>query len=248
MSAVGHYLEDEGIPTVGISLVREHSEKIRPPRALWVPFMLGRPLGAPDAPDFQRRVLRAALELLEAGDGPVVLRDFPEDAPQAVDDPEDVEGMACPLASNAPAPDPSTTDGLRAALYAEIAQLAPWHDLAVRRRGGTAVGLSGLPIGQVADTLCTMLERLEAADPEGPSPIVPGEMKLACDDLRTYHEEAASAQPGGRDSAEVLAWLYDRTVAGRLLLRLRAQAVRSTDKALRGAGTLMLVPRAVVNR
>ena len=64
MSAVGHYLEDEGIPTVGISLVREHSEKIRPPRALWVPFMLGRPLGAPDAPDFQRRVLRAALELL----------------------------------------------------------------------------------------------------------------------------------------------------------------------------------------
>jgi hypothetical protein len=41
---------------VQISLVREHTEKINPPRALWVPFELGRPVGPPDEPAFQRRV------------------------------------------------------------------------------------------------------------------------------------------------------------------------------------------------
>lgn len=247
MSAVGHYLEDEGIPTVGISLVREHSEKMRPPRALWVPFMLGRPLGAPDAPDFQRQVLRAALELLEADGGPVLLRDFPHDAPATAGPAGDTEGLACPLASHAPAPDPSTPDGLRDALRAEVGQLAPWHDLAVRRRGASAFGLGGLPIERLADRLCEVLHRLEAGAPESPPPIAAGELKLACDDLRTYYEEAASGQPGGRDPDEVRSWIFGRTVAGRVLLRLRTQAKRSADPALRAVGASGLVPRSVVS-
>ena len=245
MSAVGHYLEDEGIPSVGISLVREHSQKMRPPRALWVPFMLGRPLGTPDAPDFQRQVLRAALELLEAPDGPVVLRDFPHDAPATVDPQAHTEGMACPLASHAPAPDPSTAAGLRDALRAEVAQLAPWHDLAVRRRGASAFGLGGQSIEALAERLCEVLAQLEAGAPDAPPPIATGALKLACDDLRTYVEEAASAQPGGRDPDAVRAWIFERSVAGRLLLRLRAQAQRSADPALRALGASGLVPRAV---
>jgi hypothetical protein len=48
VGALGHYLEAEGVPTTSISLVREHTEVIRPPRALWVTFELARPLGAPD--------------------------------------------------------------------------------------------------------------------------------------------------------------------------------------------------------
>jgi hypothetical protein len=59
VSALAHYIEDEGIPTTGVSLVREHSAGYRPPRFLWVPFPLGRPFGAPGAPGFQHRVLRA---------------------------------------------------------------------------------------------------------------------------------------------------------------------------------------------
>ena len=65
MGALGHFLEREGIPTVGISLVREHTEKIRPPRALWVTFELGRPFGIPDDAAFQRRVMQGALGLIE---------------------------------------------------------------------------------------------------------------------------------------------------------------------------------------
>ena len=41
MGALALYIEDEGVPTVGLSLVREHTAALKPPRALWVPFMLG---------------------------------------------------------------------------------------------------------------------------------------------------------------------------------------------------------------
>ncbi|UCG38011.1 MAG: hypothetical protein JSV00_07355 [bacterium] len=72
MGALAHYLEDEGLSTTQISLVREHTLRIRPPRALWVPFELGRPLGPPGEPEIQARVLRAALQLLERPSGPVL--------------------------------------------------------------------------------------------------------------------------------------------------------------------------------
>lgn len=80
MGALGHYLEEEGVATTQISLIREHTESIRPPRALWVPFELGRPLGRPGDAGFQLDVLRAALILLESPTGPV-LRDYPGEAP-----------------------------------------------------------------------------------------------------------------------------------------------------------------------
>jgi hypothetical protein len=68
------------VPTTQISLIREHTEVIKPPRALWVPFELGRPLGAPDDAAFQKQVLLAALTLLEASAGPI-LEDFPQNVP-----------------------------------------------------------------------------------------------------------------------------------------------------------------------
>ncbi|PPR23423.1 MAG: hypothetical protein CFH39_00667 [Alphaproteobacteria bacterium MarineAlpha10_Bin2] len=66
MGGLAHYLEEEGLATTQISLIRLHSEKTRPPRALWVPFELGRPFGPPNDVPFQRRVLMATLELLQA--------------------------------------------------------------------------------------------------------------------------------------------------------------------------------------
>ena len=72
-------LELTGISTTSISLVREHTEKVKPPRALYVPFPFGHALGRPDDPELQHRVLRAALDLLSEAAGPV-LRDLPEDA------------------------------------------------------------------------------------------------------------------------------------------------------------------------
>ena len=80
MSAIAYFLESEGLQTTGISLVRENTEALRPPRFLWTTFPLGRPMGTPGDAPFQRRVILAALDLLNRKSGPV-LEDYPEDAP-----------------------------------------------------------------------------------------------------------------------------------------------------------------------
>src|SRR5215472_19170007 len=80
-------IEEEGIATVAISLIRPQTENTEPPRALWVPFELGRPFGPPSDPAFQKRVILAALRLLERENGPVLLENFPNDDPRAQLDP-----------------------------------------------------------------------------------------------------------------------------------------------------------------
>jgi len=66
-------IERRGIATVCVVLLREIAEKVRPPRALAVPFPHGYPLGAPNDAAKQREVMVAAMELLEReGRGPVV--------------------------------------------------------------------------------------------------------------------------------------------------------------------------------
>ncbi len=58
-------LERHGISTVVIQLLREVAERMRPPRALFVPFRHGYPLDAPNDPQRQHAVIEAALKLLE---------------------------------------------------------------------------------------------------------------------------------------------------------------------------------------
>lgn len=76
VSLIAAAVERRGIATTCIVLLREVAERVRPPRALAVPFPFGYPLGTPHDAELQKRVLRAALSLLEhAGPGPV-LEDF----------------------------------------------------------------------------------------------------------------------------------------------------------------------------
>jgi hypothetical protein len=58
-------LERRGIATVALNLLRFAAERVRPPRALLVPFRHGYPLDRPHDPERQRAVLEAALDLLE---------------------------------------------------------------------------------------------------------------------------------------------------------------------------------------
>ena len=58
-------LERQGISTVVIQLLRNVAEKVRPPRALFVPFKHGYPLDTPRDPRRQLAVMEAALKLLE---------------------------------------------------------------------------------------------------------------------------------------------------------------------------------------
>jgi len=110
VSALAHYLEEEGLATVAISLIRPQTENTKPPRALWVPFELGRPFGPPGDAAFQRRVILAALGMLERDKGPVIIEDFPDDDPRWQLDP----GWRPP-----PIPAPPAT-GLAEALAAQL--------------------------------------------------------------------------------------------------------------------------------
>lgn len=249
MSAVSHYLETEGIPTVAISLVREHAAQMRPPRALWVPFMFGRPLGAPNDAGFQREVLRAALALLERDDVPV-LEDFSRDAPAergeqgaagphtAVED----EPLACPVAFTRLMPVGDTRAALEAALLEEVAQLSPWHALGARRRGGSTAALGGQPPVAAAGFLVSMLgTEVPVTAPDGGD--LAQALKLACDDLRAFYEEAAIAQPGRLSSDAIGEWYYRQTIVGDVLERVRGRLLASVDPALLLLGEKMLIPR-----
>ncbi len=82
-------LEQQGIATVVIQLLRSVAEKVRPPRALWVPFLHGYPLDVPGDPVRQQAVIDAALRLLEEGGSePPVLVDFepPEASAESLPD------------------------------------------------------------------------------------------------------------------------------------------------------------------
>ncbi len=236
MSALGHYLESEGLATASISLIRLHTEKIRPPRALWVPFELGRPLGVPDDPAFQTRVLRALLALFSEPQGPVLL-DYPEEATGAASG--DLDGMACPLRFDAPAAGEET---LEAAVLREIRELQPWYDLAHERRQRTTFGVAGLPIEDVARVLCAWLgEMPPGASPEGASPETL--LKLAAEDLKVFYFEAAAGQPQPLGSRQVRDWFWGETSAAKLFVALRERCIADTDPARQLIGRNLMVPR-----
>lgn len=65
MSLIAAEFERSGIPTVVVQLLRLVAEKVRPPRALMVPFRHGYPLDTPNDPVKQTAVINAALDLLE---------------------------------------------------------------------------------------------------------------------------------------------------------------------------------------
>ncbi|MGH9430755.1 MAG: hypothetical protein ACRD3T_04370 [Terriglobia bacterium] len=76
MGLIASVIEKAGIPTASVSLLREVTEKVRPPRSLCVPFPMGYPFGKPHDADIQLQVIRQALVLLESNDSLPIIRDF----------------------------------------------------------------------------------------------------------------------------------------------------------------------------
>ena len=81
VSLVSAEIERRGIATGVIQLLREVAQRVRPPRALWVPFPHGYPLDRPGDPARQHAVIEAALRLLERPEaaGPVLAAYRPEE-------------------------------------------------------------------------------------------------------------------------------------------------------------------------
>jgi hypothetical protein len=235
VSALGHYIEEEGIATVAISLIRPQSENTKPPRALWVPFELGRPFGPPSDPAFQKSVLRAALRMLEEGGGPVRIEDFRHDDPRAQPDP----GWRPPL------PVATVDDGSPTALgdafEREMARLAEAYDHAVKARGRTTVGLSGLPIAEAAHYVAAWLR---GANPESSvaDMSAPLALRFAIDDVKAYFLEAGLI-PGSKPSSRQLGdWFYNETAAGKVLFALRRANLDAADERLKLIASNFIVP------
>ena len=154
VGALSHFIEREGVATTSISLIREHSEYMKPPRALWVSFYLGRPFGVPDDADFQRDVLRAALNLLPTVTEHSIV-DYPVDAPEASFD----DAWACPISFEA-----SDADTLSGRLRAEVQRLAPWWQETNRARGRSLIGGSGGAAEQI-ETMAAMFAAVAEGAP-----------------------------------------------------------------------------------
>jgi hypothetical protein len=231
VSALGHYIEEEGIPTVAIALVRPQAERTRPPRALWVPFELGRPFGPPRDPAFQKQVILAALRLLEAEAGPVLLADFPEDDPREAPDPR----WRPPVGAI------GSAEALADALIAEVAALATSYARSSAARDRTTVGLSGLAPAAAAEYVAAWLR---GSSPESPvadlSPVLC--LRFAVDDLKAYALEAAiiaGARPSSRQLGD---WLWNDTATGAAIRALRRQLADSADERAKLIATMFLVP------
>lgn len=253
MSALASRIEAQGIATTTIGLVRPHMESSRPPRGLWVPFQLGRPLGEAEDKAFQRRVLIQALRMLDRTDGgPVILEDFPDDPPGWTD-----------LAGWQPAftltqrerPAAKDTAAWAAALSAELDEVLPhWEQAKARFGRRTMVGLSGMAPSRWAAFAATFL-----AGTIPPSPVAYLTPALAvrhvADDLKALYLEAVQAQGPQPSSRQIMSWFWGTaparenpgaagggTLAGDFLRGLRLAALDSADNGFKAFGGRFLVP------
>jgi D-proline reductase (dithiol) PrdB len=66
-------IEALGIPTIGITLQKEVTRKVKPPRALYLRYPFGHPMGEAFARAQQRTILLTALEALATATQPGVI-------------------------------------------------------------------------------------------------------------------------------------------------------------------------------
>lgn len=238
MGGLAHYFEEEGLSTIHISLIREHTQTIKPPRALWVPFELGRPFGAPNDPAFQTRVLKRVLELLNAENGPV-LDAFPEDAPVSG---ARAETVACPISFVRTDESMGAADQMLFVFKQEMAQMRNWYDMAVKKRGRTTSGATGLAPEEVAEFLSAFIQGDQDTSPMENVSLATA-IRMAAEDLQAYYLEAVTAQPGQPTDSETLArWFWSETQAARVINAVREICLKTPGGEFRLLGKLLLIP------
>ena len=70
-------VEQRGIPTVSISVALDVTEHIKPPRAVFVPFMMGHLFGVPFHRELQRHIIMEALTHLVTAEQSGEVRQMP---------------------------------------------------------------------------------------------------------------------------------------------------------------------------
>ncbi|MDA1256740.1 MAG: hypothetical protein O3C10_02690 [Chloroflexi bacterium] len=195
---------------------------MNPPRSLWVPFELGRPLGVPNEPEFQMDVLRSLLGLFARESGPII-EDYPHDAPVTA---ESDAAWSCTL----PLPPLESTstpaEALKQSLLQEVGALAPWYAESVRRLGRSSFGLSGLTPDSMPEIATFMADMSSGTNPDPPAGLsepFPGATRFMADDVKAYYMEAANEQPGALPPGgdRMWTWFFHETRMGQVLYDLR---------------------------
>ena len=226
MSAIAHWLEQEGISTVVIGLVRLHLEKMTPPRALWVPFELGRPVGPPGNPGFQRQVLEQALGMVETAES-TTIQDFEKDDPRAAAGPEwsapDLEDQS--------------------SIVNECAALKPAYQRQCVDKSRTSVGVAKIPVTDLATLVDEVYVQnsFKSLRDDISERLM---FRLALDDLKAYYIEAALADHNAPSSRQLHDWLWQETLLGRRMRELRHRFKDSSDVKMADLGTKFIVPHA----
>ncbi len=241
--------------TASISLVREFTSVVRPPRALWVPFPFGRPLGAPGDPAIQRRVLLALLTLLESPGGPVLEEFRLTDEERHLDARNQTLGRKCGPkgcsldsmlshsangAQDAPRAGPARPpyDGNFEKIRTEIESLRAAHGRYIEGSGGrTQIGSSGIA-PQAIMVAAEVVHRFALGKPiEIPGrsgrPMTPALfVRLSIDDLKAYYIEAWAHLNGGEasDAADANDWLWKETLMSGLIIAARDRIIETTDR------------------
>lgn len=207
-------LEQAGIATVGLSLVRRQAENIKAPRFLHCEFPLGRPLGKPGDAAFQTDVIRRAFALLDRTDVPII-----EDHPEAIED-EAEQSASCTLP---PRHHPDMHPAVDEALG-----LRPAYNRQLEAAGGrTALGRVAGPDG-IADLVLTFVKLAEAGSLEAVG-LDADAIRAAGQDVRAYYEEAGLALAEHVPAARQLeTWFYQHTQTGPI--------IRAASAALEAAG------------
>jgi hypothetical protein len=218
-------IEAAGIATVSLSLVREHTEKIKPPRALYVPFPFGLAVGHPKDAAEQRRVLDAAFAMLDAPSGPV-LRDFPDDG-------RDEAGS--PLQASEIAPGSATALGLADEVTAMRRYWETWE----AREGRTSVGASRVNPQRFRGVVRFLEEfaRGEETDStDRPAGVTKLDfVRLAITDLKVMYVEARLITHPNESSEARQRWLWSETALGAFTRDLADTMTNSGDPAQKEA-------------
>ena len=216
-------LEAQGLTTVSISLVREHTAKLRPPRALFVPFPFGSPFGRPGDAAQQHRVLRAALALLDAPAGPVL---------SDLEGEEDPDAAPAPVQSGAVdrAPDGDVAD--------EVTAMRRYHERWVEREGRTTVGVTGIPAVRfrgIVRFLQAYAAGGDADHPQRPDDVsVEVFARWCADDLKAMYLEARlMIAPPDETPQDTARWLWGETALGSLLRDVAERMRASGDPDLK---------------
>lgn len=223
MSALANWFEQAGLRSVVIGLIREHMQITRPPRALWVPFELGRPLGPPANDHFQQNVLRQALSLIETARQPV-LTDFASEDPRASTDPH----------WQPPATEAATT------ITAELHSLQPLIAQFEHSTGRSSIGVSGCTLESCARIVDQTLASGRPQPLSDKHSALLG-LRYAIDDLKAGWIEAALTN-GRPSSRQIHDWLWLQSALGRALRQLRRDWMDGDDPKLAGAGARFMVP------